>query len=319
MLNTTLPVHTVLLFCALTIALPSCQSDDGAVVDDDANKGRLRVSLTDAPADDPRIVGVYITVDHVALDGEEVEGLSVRRTVDIMKYQNGRTLQLGGEAILTAGQYGPLSIALDHRTDDQGQSPGCYALLRDGSKVALPRPDREPVSLRAAGPTSVEALEETYVVADFDLRKAIRRGPQGGYKFSVDVETAATRFVDGNATGTILGEVSGAASVRGAATVMYVFPKGTYDREAAIASDFAEAYASARIVQGEFSVAFVPEGEYDLVAASYHDADGDGRTELSGTFITDAVIGLETRSVAVSARTEVSVDVTLGELVGLGN
>ena len=306
----------VLAACCLAVA---CDRDEGTALDDGYGEGRarLRVELTDAPIDDANLEAVVVTVAEVRLDGERQPLLSGARTVRLSDLTDGRVAALGTEQTITAGIHANLEVVLDLANDERGDAPGCYALLADGSRVALGSPNAGTLTLSSNAGVRAEAGQTTRYIVDVDLRRAVEYGGPGAgdmaFAPAADV-AAATRFLDADATGAVRGEVRPTASAPPTdRLVLYVYPAGRFDAAYEAERGYRGAVTSCRVrADGRFTFAFLPEGDYELVAVDYADADGDGRVEARAQLSADALIEQPTRAVGVTAGAETSVRVDLG-------
>ncbi len=308
-----------LLILLVLAALVGCSEDDtGAVVVE--SSGRLRIDITDAPIDDDGIQGVFVTVAEIRVNGEVQPRLSQRTTLDIAALRDGNTAQLGLEQELSAGAHANVEVKLDLQTDANGNSPGCYVLRADGSKDDLSFGSQTELLISTNKAFSIEENETSRLVLDFDLRKSLEYESSNTRMLtfgSAANVNAAVRTVDVRTTGTIEGEVSaGAQTSTTDKLVVYAYTQGSYNRSTATASAFADATTSTRVAaDGTFTLAFLEEGDYELVVADYSDTDGDGKVDFRGTIMADAGLGLTTRAVSVSADAKVIIGLQLGALL----
>ena len=307
------------LCAAAALLFAACEKDDGEVAGGGA-EGRLRVEMTDAPFDDAGVEGVFVTVAEVRIDGEVQPELSQRATFDLAAYSGGRTFTLGSDQAIRAGTMGDIEIVLDLQADANGQAPGCYVLRSDGTKDGLGFAGASQISIAARPAVSVAAEGTTRLVADVDLRKAITRERAGETAATFGSETrlnAGTRFVQASATGEVRGEIKRAPNAPATERlVVYAYAEGTFTASEDDGGAYANAYASATVgADGTFTLAFLPEGDYELVAVDYADEDRDGVREARARLATDAVLGLNIRQVSVSAQAQVSLELTIGALL----
>ena len=68
---------------------------------------------------------------------------------------------------------------------------------------------------------------------------------------------------------------------------------------------------------GNYTLAFLEEGEYELHFFGYEDEDNDGRMELQGELQLSLIgnLGLDLNSVSVDANAQVSIDVSIIGLI----
>ena len=301
------------------LALTSCNKDDDGP--SSTSEGQVRLEMTDAPIDDAGIEAVFVTVAEVRIDGQTQANLSERTTFDISELQNGRTLQIGSDQRLAAGSHSDIEIDFDLASDADGTGPGCYVLNADGTKDALTFGNETSATVKAALAFEARADATTRIVADLNLRKAVERESEGAraYTFgSVAKLNASTRVVDAEATGTVEGNIdmSDNSTARGDKFVVFAYEEGAYERDAETDADFGGAVSSAEVdSSGDFTLAFLMAGDYELVVVAYADEDQDGTQEYKGTFASEGVINADTRAVSVSAKASTELSLSIGALL----
>lgn len=73
---------------------------------------------------------------------------------------------------------------------------------------------------------------------------------------------------------------------------------------------FANAVTSATVdANGNFTLSYLPEGDYELVFAGYKDEDGDGSYELKGFLDLSILGGLNLGAITVNANASVTIEV----------
>lgn len=307
-----------LLLLGFAAAVTACSKDDDGDASTSA-RGRLRVEITDAPLEDADVSGVFVTVAEVRVNGEATAAFSEATTIELSAYSGGETFELARDIEVDAEAGARVELVLDVESDAAGTGPGAYVLRADGTKDPLAFGTADRVVIGAAAAFEAEADAETRVVADVDLRKAVERVERedgaSDYTFVSEARLrASARVVDAGATGEIHGEAATSYErPEGERLVVYAYPSGAYDHDAAVESDFAEATSSARVgADGAFSIAFLPVGDYELVTASYVPAEGAGEAQLRGTVAVDALLAVDTEAVSVSteAAAAVSLDLT---------
>lgn len=306
--------RSMLFLLTATFIFTSCEDDDTST-----SEGNVRFEITDAPIDDADVESVFVTVTAIEVDGEPISNFEGKQTIDLLAYQNGKLKGLGS-ADLDAGAYSNVQLVLDYVADADGNAPGCYVLTKDGTKHDLQMDAGADTRLNVAGSFMVEETGKHDVVLDFDIRKAVTYSSNNvsDYSFVTDSELdAANRLVMKSNAGSIAGNVSGDMAQAGSQIVVYAYKKGTYtdnEMEPAGASDirFKNAVTSAKVqASGTYKLAFLEEGEYELVFIGYEDADSDGQLELKGSLILDILGSLNLDDVSVKAQSEVSLDVEI--------
>jgi hypothetical protein len=282
-------------------------------------KGSATVEITDAPADDPNISAVLVTVADVKVDGQSLEGFS-KTTIDISALQNGNT-QMLGELDLDAKNYNSISLILDYEQDENGNSPGCYVMDAQGEKQPLRSDDDE---LTLSGAFDVAVNTTTKLLVDFDLRKSIKRENNGNdrYDFVGKSELQSRlRLVAKNETGTLQGNCNTLMSDNDK-IVAFAYRKGTYNRETEVQSNddirFKGAVSSATVANnGDFSLHFLESGEYEIHFAAYDYNDNTQQSELKGTLLVNALTSLDLLGIQVDAQASVSANVIVTGIIPL--
>ena len=298
-----------------------CTSDD---VDDgeQGSKTEVEIEITDAPIDNTDISGVFVTVASIKLDGETYEGFGGRKTINIYALQNGNTEVLGlGE--MNAKTYTNITLVLDAEVDQNGNSPGCYVMTANGTKDDLYANVSGMQEIVISKTFNTAEENRNRIVLDFDLRKTIDAQSSGSttdYEFKSNATLKSSiRVVKRSQSGNVQGRISGNIDAS-SKTVVYAYQKGTYnqDTQATSSTEFSGAVTSCNPdSQGNYTLSFMEEGEYELVCASYEDEDNDGKFELQGTLALDLLLGLNTSLVDVNAEASASLDINIVGLISL--
>lgn len=288
----------------------SCDKDK----DSNDTPGKLNVEITDSPCDDPNVKAVFVTVAEVKVDGQTFSGFTGKKTINLLSYQQGAVAALGlGD--IDAGSYQNITLVLDAQSDQSGASPGCYVQTYDNVKHALSATASH--SITAVKNFSVEAGEQTNLVLDFDLRKAIQY-PSGGaatqYEFvsSTQLQTAVRAVVKEETSD--IGGVCQNAIINTDKIVAYVYHKGQFDRNVEIQSqngvNFKNAVASTKVhSNGEFKVAFLEGGNYEIHFAAYKDLNSDDKLDFQGTLILNSAIDLGNLQLTSESNLQLSISV----------
>lgn len=271
----------VLWFASAIALFTAC--DDSS---EPMGKGEAEFEITDAPADDASIKGVFVTVADIKVDGRSVSGFT-KQTVDLKAYQEGNTKLLATAGELDARSYNNLTLVLDLETDANGNAPGCYVLTQDDVKYTLKNTTSGVTEVTINKDWRVVANTTSKIVMDFDLRKSIAYSddPMVRYTFVTDDKLkAAIRLVARENAGTIKGSYE--ANSDAEKIIVYAYKKGTFSAATETESQaennmhFANAVASAEVKQGltgrTFTLAFLEEGEYELYFAA-HSQNTSGR------------------------------------------
>lgn len=303
----------------LMIGFTSCKKDQ------DDGSGKVFFEITDAPIDDANIEGVFITVASIKVDGREIDNFSGTQTIDLMAYQNGQVKKLGSDE-LDIGTYNDISLVLNYDKDDNNVSPGCYVLTKDGVKHPLKVSANDSTEIKiTAASFNVRDNEDVTAVIDFDLRKAVRYGSApNDYRFVTDTElNAATRLVVRDNAGQVKGNVDDNLGLAGSKIVVYAYQKGAFtnaetDPQGASGIMFKNAVSSAVCDEnGNYTLAFLEAGEYDLRFIGYQDANSDGKMEEKGSLVLNILGGLNLNAIVVSAESTVQLNVNVTGILPL--
>lgn len=311
------------VFFALLFTLSSCEDDNNSAGLD----GELRMEITDAPIDDANVKGTFVTISSIEVDGQKVEGFS-KQTIDLMAYQNGATKVLA-TADLEAGTYNDIRLILDYETDAAGNAPGCYVLTTDNVKHELKASQSTTSAIQLMTPsfTIEDEVEETAVI-DFDLRKAIQyegsSSSSDQFTFVTDSELQSSiRVVAKEETGMVMGNVSDNLNLA-ETIVVYAYEKGTFNKQTEVSGQGASQIQFKNAVSsgvadanGDFTLAFLEEGDYELHFFTYDDEDGDGRSELQGELELELLgsLGLDLNSISLDANANLSLNISIIGLI----
>ena len=272
-------------------------------------QGEVAFEITDAPIDDANVKSVMVTVADVRVDGKSISGFS-KQTIDLKAYQDGET-RLLGNVEMDSRAYSNLELVLDLNNDEQGNSPGCYVLDQDNTRHQLNSTTSGTMTIATSQSWKTINNAKTNVVIDFDLRKSIRYAddPEDRYSFvSGNNLNGAVRVVTKQSSGTISGTYQEEGSVSADMIIVHAYKKGTFNSSTETQPDgvdgiyFRNALSSAEVKSGltgkHFTLAFLPEGEYELHFSAY------SKNETSGKYAFEAMLESET-----------SVDGSIGNLI----
>ncbi len=294
------------------------QNDNGTEL-----MGQVQFELTDAPIDDAAVQACFVTVSDLMIDGESISSFEGTQTIDLLAYQNGQVESLG-IADVKAGTYSNITLVLDYETDASGNSPGCYVQTTDNAKHSLSTSANLSNMLTLnSGDFEVQEGMMTNVVLDFDVRKAVKRqddGPSDQYEFVTRSEIeSAIRFVDKNETAMMEGECNDNMNMT-SKIVVYAYKTGTFDLNTETSGQgtsqimFKNAVSSAVVnSQGNYTLAFLEAGDYELHFFGYDDMDNDGQMELQGELELSLLgnLGLNLNSIKVDAGVDLNINVNI--------
>ncbi len=279
-------VAVVAVVC--TVWITSNGSGSGSAAE---GMGTLVLKLTDAPADDENIAGVYIAIDKIEVKkstSDNANWTTVKEFDDPLEYNllelTGGNFALLGEFQLTAGQYNQIRFILD--IQEQGPqpptNPGCYVKFTDGSTEPLFVPSGGESGYKAVGAFEVAVNGEVEVTVDFDVRKALHVTGQGNNQRYI-LQPTLRLVVDSQS-----GNISGTLTVDTTCTdiIVFAYEYGDWDTSEADApaqgeSRFPHAVTSAKMGDdGSYVLAYLAYGTYDLVVVGY---DGETFGDVLGT------------------------------------
>jgi len=236
--------------------------------------GKLSLYITDAP---PQL-GPDVTEVNIAVIGIEYnyEGNwttaddFVPQTFNLLDLQNGKSLYVG-DIILPAGHYQELrfKLAAPSKISEVKANPDCNITYADGSSVPLFVPSGAQSGYKGKGEFDITADAKIALTADFDLYKSIVVTGHGDYILKPVIRLVVTEL-----SGIIQGTVVNVADDYNATTdslVVYSYRSGQYDMSEAD-NNFPNAVSAADVnmSDGNFTMAFLGEGNYSLITAKYY-------------------------------------------------
>jgi hypothetical protein len=253
-----------------------------------SGKGDVEFEITDAPSDDANVKAVMVTVAEVRVNGQAIEGFT-KQTIDLKAYQEGST-KLLGSAKMDAKTYNNITLVLDLNTDENGNEPGCYVLSQDNAKFKLKSSSTGKYDLNLNQSWDLKSDAKTKVVIDFDLRKSIRYSDDASIKYSFVSEDnlkAAVRVVVREKSGTIKGSFEDESSTDAEKIIVYAYKKGSFNASSETEAQgvdqvmFKNAIGSAEVKSSltgkTYTLAFLPEGDYELHFVAYNKSTETGR------------------------------------------
>ncbi|MTI19566.1 DUF4382 domain-containing protein, partial [Fulvivirga sp. RKSG066] len=259
------------------------------------------------------------------VDGKTFTGFSGKQTFDLMALQNGNTKVLGnGE--LDARTYSNITFVLDYEADANGNAPGCYVLTANNEKQKLESSAGSTGELVVNSAYEVKSSTQSRIVADFDLRKAIKYSNDNERKFEFVSDASlsnSVRVVNKNSTGSIDGNYTESMTGSTGKVVVFAYNKGSFNAstesepsgEANIR--FSNAVSSATVSNnGNYKLSFLNEGDYELHFASYEDNDQDGEYTFEAMLSSQTKVdGNVLEFITVEASSEVTVNTTITGII----
>ncbi len=223
----------LLIILLMTMLVWSCNQE--STTGSDENLGRINLFLTDAPAAYDSVIIHFTQVSaHIDSDWVTIKGDPI--SVDLLEWQNGRTLLLGS-ADVPAGKYTQVRIKID--SAKIGVKGSVFPLdVPSGAKTGL-----------KFGPQFTIASGSTYeLVMDFDAcRSIVTTGPKKnptGYKLKPRI-----RVIPSAVSGSISGRVTNPRDMPLAHAIL---------NNDTITSSYVDT------LSGEFALAFLPGATYKV-------------------------------------------------------
>lgn len=310
-------IKVIFFGCAMTM-LAACDESNEPV-----GEGDVEFEITDSPIDDASVKAVMITVADVKVDGQSISGFT-KQTIDLKAYQDGNT-KLLGNAHMAARTYSNITLVLDLDSDADGNAPGCYALSQDNVKYKLKSTTSGKADIKISQGWKVAKDATTKIVMDFDLRKSIRysEDPTIRYSFVSDANLqSAVRVVAKDKSGTIKGSYQESSTVNADKIVVYAYKKGTFNATAetqaqgADGIQFKNAVASAQVKESltgrVFTIAYLPEGEYELHFAAYSKDTTSGKVSFEAMLQSETnVNGSVANIIKIQGSTSINISSTI--------
>jgi len=296
------------------IMMFSC-SEDNATENPEGETYNATYKITDAPVDHAEIEAVFVTVSDVRVDGTSLEGFT-KTTFDLSALVNGQTKTLG-DLQMEAGSYSNVELVLDYEADVDGNAPGCYVEMADGTKDKIESASQ---TINVTDSFEVFATNTNEIIIDFDLRKTLKEEEgtlESDFNFvSTSELSAGLRTVNKETTGEIKGTVNDTQDTSDK-IVVYAYEKGTYNAEVETQGQgesnirFANAVTSAEVggINNSYSLNFLATGEYELIFVSYT-KDGN-QFYFNSTLEVESTTGLDLGALEVTSAIQLSANVTV--------
>ncbi len=272
-----------------TIILTSCNDNDSV------EKGSAQVDVTDAAVDAENITGVYLSVSeiHAGSDGEVKTLVTFDEpiTFNVMDYQNGETFDLG-EGEIEVGIYDELRLILNDGSPSSA-SASSYIEFENGTTEELVIPSGTSSGYKVKGDFQISANNESNLVIDIDLRKALVITGTEDYMLR-----PTARLVVNESLSVISGSVTNFTPDANTKWVVYAYAEGTYDESETnepITGDtrFENSINSAVVSDdGTYKLSFMEEGEYELIVAKYEMNETESSFDFVTTVEVDMMLGL---------------------------
>ena len=223
--------------------------------------GTAIMNITDAPVDDKNVLGVHVAFDEVQYKpaGSEwvVEELNETRVINLLDLQDGNST-LVSQTELPTGRINQVRFVINEAET--------FIELKNEGNVSLTVPSGEE---KVVGGFVVPAGGDVNITADFDVRKSLVLH-NGKYSLKPTI-----KIVDNSQ----VGEVSGTVVNIDANTtvIIYAYADETWDEAQETSNDFANAATSSDATDGDYTLAWLTTGTYDLVVVEL-DVNGENPT-----------------------------------------
>ena len=124
-----------------------------------------------------------------------------------------------------------------------------------------------------------------------------------------------------NSTGEIVGKISNYSTTTNGQVIVYVYKKGAFNQNSEVKGQgdsdvtFKNAVTSAKVdASGNFKIAFLEEGDYELHCVSNKNASG---AIIDFNSFLNLNSNLDLKSISVKSNTQVSLSLTIKGLIGL--
>jgi len=283
----------------------SCSDDDGEM----DGTGSVRVEATDAAVDAENISGVYLSVEEVQIIANGTVQNSITfeepETFDLMAYQNGETKFLG-EADVDAGAYDEIRLILS-------SSNQAWVEFTDNTTQEIMVPSGSTSGYKVMGDFEVLANGVSEVVLDVDLRKALVKRGNGEFNLR-----PTARLISKSQSGAIHGTIDMTDYQDADKVVVYAYLEGTFNQsemsEPADGESRFEGSVNSAVATttGNFTLAFMPEGDYELIVAEYKEETLSNETKFeTATSVEVEIDGevMSTFSVTASSTLSLLIDI----------
>lgn len=307
-----LKIAGIILMSVFAFVSCSDNNDDPGM---DAESYDTTFKVTDAPIDNANVEAVVVTITNVKVDGKSLEGFTAT-TVNLAALVNGKTETLGNMD-LKAGSYSNIEFELDFEKDVNGNTPGCYVEMADGTKDALVASSNK---IAIQDKFEVLAKSANQVVIDFDLRKTVKEDQDAlssDFNFVTMSElSAGIRVVNEDMSGKIAGTANDANNTSDK-IIVYAYEKGTFNADAETKGSgasnitFANAVTSSEVsgLSGSYNLSFLKEGEYELVFASY--TEDNNELFFNAMLNAESTTGLNLGAISVTSAVQINANVTI--------
>ena len=288
----------VLALTAALALLAACGGGGGGGAGDQAQTGRLKLSVTDAAVDDLEAVVVqFRAVEFKPLGGSPVtqelrnaQNVPTPQSVDLLALQGGRVAVLVNDVVLPAGQYEWIRLTVDNVPNVRDS----HVKLIGGAECELRVPSGDESGLKMNRGFTLPADGTVALTVDFDLRKSVHAPP--GQKSMMDGCTQGyllrptLRLVQDSEVGAIAGSVDPLlfVNVPNCQPMVYIFSDGANPAGSTTPDDQdanepnPTVMAKPDATTGAYKATFLLQGNYTV---AYTCSADDMTADDSATFV----------------------------------
>ncbi len=251
----------------------------GDVTGSDHKPPTLSISLTDAVVDSAQKVVVQFTgLSIKSKNGDDIEyTFETPQSIDLLSLQGTVFTNLISEQVIPTGKYTSIRLHVNASKDGVNDS---YIQLDDGSEHELYIPSGSQSGLKINSNFELKETEDLHLMIDFDLRKSVVVN-HNGYKLRPTlrmVDMSDMQNISGSINASLLTARHCSDSNPDTDNVVYLFEEHDMDEDD---MDVRNAVTSAAVNlnpangQYEYTLAFMPPGEYTLAFTCRNDGDDD--------------------------------------------
>lgn len=258
----------ILLSLTLMTLISGC---GGGTSGASSSTGTATFNLADAPVDDENVLGVYVAFDAVMVKPASsewiIEEFNETRVINLLDLQDGNSTFIS-QTELPTGRINQVRFVINEAET--------FIELKNEGNVSLTVPSGQE---KYVGGFVVPAGGDVNITADFNVRKSL---VLHGGKYSLK---PTIKIVDNSQVGRVSGTVVNIDA--NTTVIIYAYADGTWDEAQETSNDFASAATSSDATDGNYTLAWLTAGTYDLVVVEL-DVNGQNPTVLG--VVQDVVI-----------------------------
>ena len=262
--------------------------------------------------------GEWTDVNDFEFDNDEFEEYKFEpQSFDLLELRGGKSLHLGN-FVLPAGSYKEIrfKLAAPVKEEDVKSNPDCNITFVDGTSVPLFVPSGGSSGYKGKGDFDITANAQIAITADFNVEKSIVvAGNSGKYLLKPVIRLVVTEL-SGTINGTVVDIIETFDKDNDDLTVYAYEHAADIDKVDEVSGNsdgilFPNAVTSADVnmTDGNFTLPFLEEGQYDLVTVKTETTD-DG-TKVS--IVDEEDKDIDGKDIIVSKAQETFVDVNTSD------